>query len=122
MKNHKLTGIHFFPFEDDLMHRILDSEIQKKGDHLYECLRLWSGFNRYFWAFCLALICFFATNPINATAGEYKLQIDFSFDIQAIPGKQVTGYRLYKENEPACDTGVCSSSSIGWTAADTSLL
>lgn len=38
----------------------------------------------------------------NTAVLEKQLQIDFSFDTGAIPGKQVTGYRLYRDNEFIC--------------------
>ena len=62
--------------------------------------------------FCALIISLFsATNGI-AASHEHEIQVDFSFDTLAITGKQVIGYRLYKESEPACDTTLPESQSI----------
>ncbi|MCK5515391.1 MAG: PKD domain-containing protein, partial [Desulfobulbaceae bacterium] len=34
----------------------------------------------------------------------HELQINFSFDTEAIPDRQVAGYRLYMEGDPVCET------------------
>ena len=37
-------------------------------------------------------------------AGQYNIQVDFSFDTDADPEKQVVGYRLYQEETPVCES------------------
>jgi hypothetical protein len=59
----------------------------------------------YFWALCIAGICFFAAAIAQAQQNEHTLQIGFSFDTQAIPDRQVTGYRIYKEDDLLCESG-----------------
>lgn len=64
-------------------------------------------YNRYCRVFCITLLCLFKATIGYTAVNEYLLQIDFFFDTQAIQetlNKQVTGYRLYMEGEPACDT------------------
>ncbi len=39
-----------------------------------------------------------------AQAGQYDIQVDFTFDSTADPSKQVVGYRLYQQGNPACDS------------------
>lgn len=66
-------------------------------------LRHWT--KKYFWALCTAGICFFAAAIAQAQQDEHTLQIGFSFDTQAIPDRQVTGYRIYKEDILLCESG-----------------
>lgn len=65
-------------------------------------LRHWT--KKYFWALCTA-VCFFAAAIAQAQQDEHTLQIGFSFDTQAIPDRQVTGYRIYKEDILLCESG-----------------
>ena len=44
--------------------------------------------------------------PSAAYAGQYDIQVDFAFDSAADPNKQVIGYRLYQEGNPACDSDI----------------
>jgi len=39
-------------------------------------------------------------------AKEYSLHIQFHYNINAIPGKQVVGYNLYKDGEIICNTSL----------------
>jgi len=39
-----------------------------------------------------------------AHAGQYDIQVDFSFDTSSDPGRQVIGYRLYQEETPVCQS------------------
>lgn len=41
----------------------------------------------------------------NAALEEYEIVVEFSYDTQAIPGKEVAGYRLYKDDSLLCQTG-----------------
>lgn len=66
-------------------------------------LRHWT--KKYFWALCTAGICFFAAAIGQAQQNEHTLQIGFSFDTQAIPDRQVSGYRIYKEDNLLCESG-----------------
>jgi hypothetical protein len=51
----------------------------------------------------------------NALIKEHNLQVDFSFNTAAMPGKQVAGYRLYKEGDLVCETGPVTPQSISCT-------
>jgi len=51
-----------------------------------------------------ALLCLFMAANGNAVVVEEELQIDFSFDTEAIPGKEVISYRLYEENVMVCES------------------
>jgi len=59
---------------------------------------------RYYWLFITTLICLFITSIGNTAVIEHQLQINFSYDTQAVPDKQVTGYRLYMEGDLVCET------------------
>jgi hypothetical protein len=60
---------------------------------------------KYFWTLCTAGICLLATSVGQAQQNEHTLQIGFSFDTQAIPDRQVSGYRIYKEDDLLCESG-----------------
>lgn len=42
-------------------------------------------------------------------AKEYSLHIQFHYNINAVPGKQVVGYNLYRDGEIICNTGLSRS-------------
>ncbi len=61
-----------------------------------------SVLDRYCLIFFIVLLTFFITTPGHTTESEYQLQINFFFDSESIPNKQVSGYRLYREDREAC--------------------
>lgn len=50
------------------------------------------------------VFCLFIAASGNAMVVEEELQIDFSFDTQAIPDKDVISYRLYEEDIIVCES------------------
>ncbi len=62
-----------------------------------------------------AIICHLSASIASATTSPLELQIEFSFDTGGIPGKTVTGYRLYKENILLCEAGAVVPQSITCT-------
>lgn len=52
------------------------------------------------------LICFLTLSSgiPTAQAGQYNIQVDFTFDTVGDPSKQVVGYRLYQQGNPVCDS------------------
>ncbi len=54
-------------------------------------------------SFFIALLLW-GLEPSEVHGGQYDIQVDFAFDSTADPDKQVSGYRLYQEGNPACDS------------------
>ncbi|NNK97153.1 MAG: hypothetical protein HKP41_22595, partial [Desulfobacterales bacterium] len=50
------------------------------------------------------VFCLFMAASGNAVVVEEELQIDFSFDTEAIPDKDVISYRLYEEDIIVCES------------------
>jgi len=69
-------------------------------DRLYNSLVL----DRYYLIFCIVLLSFLTATPGHTTENDYQLQINFFFDSESIPNKQVIGYRLYRESSKECDS------------------
>ncbi len=63
-----------------------------------------SRYKRYCWILCATLVYLFTTTTGYTAVSEHTLQINFFFDTEAVPDKQVTGYRLYMEGDPVCET------------------
>lgn len=61
--------------------------------------RFWNSLNWYICVFCTSLLGLFITNNLYAAVNEYEIQVDYSFNTLAVPDKDVSGYRLFKENE-----------------------
>ena len=41
----------------------------------------------------------------NAAVQVFEISVEFSYDTGAVPGKEVSGYRLYREGTPLCAAG-----------------
>jgi PKD repeat protein len=52
-----------------------------------------------------ALFCLLM--PLNGLllGAQHEVQVEFSFDVNALPNKQIAGYRLYMEGQEVCNTG-----------------
>ena len=61
------------------------------------------GLKHYFTAFCALSLCLLVTANVYAAVNQYDIQVDYSFDTGAVSGKEVSGYRLYKEADQVCD-------------------
>ena len=72
---------------------------------------IWILLDRYHIAACVLLISVITSTIINAQdigssqENEYTIQVDFFFDTEAVPGRTVTGYRLYMGDESICEVG-----------------
>jgi len=55
----------------------------------------------------VSTVLFFLVIPLtgNVLGGQHEVQVEFSFDIEAAPGKQIAGYYLYMEGQEVCSTG-----------------
>jgi PKD repeat protein len=65
--------------------------------------RIGDGLKYYFTAFCALSLCLLVTANVYAAVNQYDIQVDYSFDTGAVSGKEVSGYRLYKEADQVCD-------------------
>lgn len=79
----------------------------------YLCSNL-TRVGRYFFA---ALFYLLLPAITNAAMEAHEMQIDFFFDSQSVPGKEIAGYRLYKEGNLECETGPIEPQSIACTVA-----
>ncbi len=56
--------------------------------------------------FYLTILVSIVTLPYGtAYAKEYSIHIQFHYSTNAVPGKQVVGYNLYKDGTEVCNTG-----------------
>jgi PKD repeat protein len=60
---------------------------------------------RYLLILGTALFCLLM--PLNGLllGAQHEVQVEFSFDVNALPNKQIAGYRLYMEGQEVCNTG-----------------
>jgi hypothetical protein len=55
----------------------------------------------------------------QAALEEHGIQVDFAFDASSVVGKQLAGYRLYKEGELICESGPIEEQSLSCSIAST---
>ena len=60
----------------------------------------------------LLLFILLALPAISISAELHTLEVDFSFGTPSDPGKQLVGYRLYKEETKVCETDIPNTSKI----------
>ena len=60
---------------------------------------------RYLLILGTALFCLMMPLSGPLLGGQHEVQVDFSFDVDAVPGKVIAGYRLYIQGQELCNTG-----------------
>lgn len=65
-----------------------------------------SWFNRTVFFLVLIVLCSLTAPDATAQARERSIHIQFHYNINAIPEKQVEGYNLYKAGELICNTSI----------------
>ena len=78
---------------------------------------LWDNIRRGGKCFFIVLLSLLLSAIGNAALAEHEMQIDFSFDTQAMPEKEIAGYRLYKEGNLECQSGPVDPQNISCTIA-----
>jgi len=54
----------------------------------------------------MVLACFLAASYETGYAKDHSIHIQFQYNTDAVPGKEVVGYNLYKNEETICNTGI----------------